>query len=77
MIEMGFRSIERIISFCKELYLRYLPLYFQNVKGLSPPTSAIAFLFLVIPQSVASVVAGLYMSKYSSYGEVIWYGFGI
>jgi hypothetical protein len=58
-------------------YLYYLPLYFQNVKGLSPLMSAVVFLSLVVPQSAASVVAGFYMSKYNRYAEVIWYGFGI
>jgi predicted MFS family arabinose efflux permease len=58
-------------------YLYYLPLYFQNVKGLSPLMSAVVFLSLVIPQSAASVVAGLYMSKFDRYIEVVWWGFGI
>jgi MFS family permease len=58
-------------------YLYYLPLYFQNVKGLSPLMSAVVFLSLVIPQSAASVVAGLYMSKFNRYIEVVWWGFGI
>jgi hypothetical protein len=58
-------------------YLYYLPLYFQNVKGLSPLISAVVFLALVVPQSASSVVAGFYMSKYNRYAEVIWWGFGI
>lgn len=58
-------------------YLYYLPLYFQNVKGLSPVMSAVVFLSLVIPQSAASIVAGLYMSKFNRYIEVVWWGFGI
>jgi MFS family permease len=58
-------------------YLYYLPLYFQNVKSLSPLMSAVVFLSLVIPQSAASVVAGLYMSKFNRYIEVVWWGFGI
>lgn len=58
-------------------YLYYLPLYFQNVKGLSPLMSAVVFLSLVIPQSAASVVAGFYMSKFNRYIEVVWWGFGI
>lgn len=58
-------------------YLYYLPLYFQNVKGLSPLMSAVVFLSLVLPQSAASVVAGLYMSKFNRYIEVVWWGFGI
>jgi hypothetical protein len=58
-------------------YLYYLPLYFQNVKNLSPLMSAVVFLSLVIPQSAASVGAGFYMSKYNRYSEVIWWGFGI
>lgn len=57
-------------------YLYYLPLYFQNVKGLSPLMSAVLFLSLVVPQSAASVVAGLYMSKFNRYIEVVWWGFG-
>lgn len=58
-------------------YLYYLPLYFQNVKGLSPLLSAVVFLALVIPQSAASIVAGFYMSKFDRYIEVVWWGFGI
>lgn len=58
-------------------YLYYLPLYFQNVQGLSPLMSAVVFLSLVIPQSAASVVAGFYMSKFNRYIEVVYWGFGI
>jgi hypothetical protein len=58
-------------------YLYYLPLYFQNVKGLSPLMSAVVFLSLVIPQSIASVLAGFYMSKFNRYIEVVYWGFGI
>jgi predicted MFS family arabinose efflux permease len=58
-------------------YLYYLPLYFQNVKGLSPLMSAVVFLSLVVPQSLASIVAGFYMSKFNRYIEVIYWGFGI
>jgi predicted MFS family arabinose efflux permease len=58
-------------------YLYYLPLYFQNVKGLSPLMSAVVFLSLVVPQSISSVLAGLYMSKFNRYIEVVYWGFGI
>jgi MFS family permease len=58
-------------------YLYYLPLYFQNVKGLSPLMSAVVFLSLVVPQSIASILAGLYMSKFNRYIEVVYWGFGI
>lgn len=58
-------------------YLYYLPLYFQNVKGLSPLMSAVVFLSLVVPQSISSIFAGLYMSKFTRYIEVIYWGFGI
>lgn len=58
-------------------YLYYLPLYFQNVKNLSPLMSAVVFLSLVLPQSAASVVAGLYMSKFNRYIEVVYWGFGM
>ncbi|KAF2718544.1 putative major facilitator superfamily transporter [Polychaeton citri CBS 116435] len=58
-------------------YLYFLPLYFQNVKGLSPIVSAALLLPLVVPQSCSSVLAGLYMSKFNRYVEVIYFGFGI
>lgn len=56
-------------------YLYFLPLYLQNVRGKSPLISACLQLPLVCSQSLASVSAGLYISKFNRYGEVIWAGF--
>lgn len=56
-----------------ELY--YLPIYFQNVRRVSPVVSAALLTPLVVVQSLCSVVSGFYISKFSRYGEVIWLGF--
>lgn len=56
-----------------ELY--YLPIYFQNVRRVSPVVSAALLTPLVVVQSMCSVVSGFYISKFSRYGEVIWLGF--
>jgi len=57
-------------------YLYFLPLYFQNVRGTSPLIAAALQLPLVVSQSTFSTLAGLYMSKFNRYGEIIWVGFG-
>lgn len=56
-----------------ELY--YLPIYFQNVRRVSPIVSAALLTSLVISQMIFSVGSGFYISKFSRYGEVIWSGF--
>lgn len=56
-----------------ELY--YLPIYFQNVRRVSPIVSAALLTPLVIAQMIFSVGSGFYISKFSRYGEVIWSGF--
>lgn len=56
-----------------ELY--YLPIYFQNVRRVSPVASAALLTPLVVAQSIFSVGSGFYISKFSRYGEVIWTGF--
>jgi hypothetical protein len=58
-------------------YIYFLPLYFQNVRGKSPLISAALQLPLVVAQSTISTMAGLYMSWFNRYGEIIWFGFGI
>ena len=58
-------------------YVYFLPLYFQNVRGMSPLLSAALQLPLVITQSIVSTLAGLYMSYRNRYIEIIWFGFGI
>ncbi|KAK5729915.1 hypothetical protein LTR17_011554 [Elasticomyces elasticus] len=57
-------------------YLYFLPLYYQNVRRTSPLISAALLLPLVVSQSIFSTLAGLYMSKFNRYGEIIWAGFG-
>ncbi|KAK0278204.1 hypothetical protein LTR35_009527 [Friedmanniomyces endolithicus] len=57
-------------------YLYFLPLYYQNVRGKSPLMAAVFLLPLVVSQSTFSTLAGLYMSRYNRYGEIIWAGFG-
>lgn len=58
-------------------YIYFLPLYFQNVRGKSPLLSAAFQLPLVITQSTISTLAGLYMSHFNRYLEVVLFGFGI
>ena len=58
-------------------YLYFLPLYFQNVRGTSPLISAALQLPLFVTQSTVSTMAGLYMSWFNRYVEVIWVGFGM
>ncbi|KAK8174057.1 major facilitator superfamily domain-containing protein [Phyllosticta citrichinensis] len=56
-------------------YLYYLPLYFQNVRDMTPLLSAILTIPIVFCQSFFSIITGLYISHYKRYGEVIWAGF--
>lgn len=56
-------------------YLYYLPLYYQNVRDMSPLLSAVLTIPIVFCQSFFSILTGLYISHYKRYGEVIWAGF--
>ena len=58
-------------------YIWFAPLYFQNVKGMSPLMSAVHTIPLVAPQAVFSTCAGRYISVYKRYGEVLWAGFAL
>ncbi|TGO31526.1 hypothetical protein BHYA_0581g00020 [Botrytis hyacinthi] len=53
----------------------YLPIYFQNVRQFSAIISAALLVPFFLAQMIFSVGSGLYISKYSRYGEVIWCGF--
>ena len=64
-----------LFGYCYYAALYFLPIYFQNVRGMSPISSAALLVSLVIPQALFSVLSGLYISKFSRYGEVIWLGF--
>lgn len=55
--------------------LYFIPLYFQNVRGVTPIESAALLISLVIPQSIVSIGSGFYITRFSRYGEVIWAGF--
>ncbi|KAJ5815200.1 hypothetical protein N7474_006977 [Penicillium riverlandense] len=57
--------------------LYYLPLYYQNARGVSPIVSAAFTCPMVICQSFASITSGQYISRRKRYGEVIWLGFGL
>lgn len=58
-------------------YLYYLPMYLQNARLFSPLISAAIAIALVGPQTIASILSGLYISRLKRYGEVIWFGFGM
>ncbi|KAI9698868.1 MAG: hypothetical protein M1820_007375 [Bogoriella megaspora] len=58
-------------------YNWFAPLYFQNVRGLSPIMSAVYTIPYVGVQTISSTCSGLYISHYKRYGEVLWVGFGL
>ncbi|KAI9655285.1 MAG: hypothetical protein M1821_005432 [Bathelium mastoideum] len=58
-------------------YVWFAPLYFQNVKRVSPIMSAVYTIPLVGAQAIASTCSGRYISKYKRYGEVLWSGFAL
>ncbi|KAJ4348723.1 uncharacterized protein N0V89_010101 [Didymosphaeria variabile] len=55
--------------------LYYLPLFFQNARGMSPILSAALVLPIPCAQMTASILSGQYISRLERYGEVIWSGF--
>ncbi|KAJ5233012.1 hypothetical protein N7468_005968 [Penicillium chermesinum] len=60
-----------------QVYLYYLPLYYQNGRGWSPIASAAMTAPMVCCQSIASICSGQYISRMKRYGEIIWVGFGL
>lgn len=64
-----------LFGYCYYAELYFLPLYFENVRGVTPLVSAALLVPLVISQMIFSVCSGFYISHYSRYGEVIWFGF--
>ncbi|KAF1915100.1 major facilitator superfamily domain-containing protein [Ampelomyces quisqualis] len=61
------------IVYYSQLY--YLPLFFQNARGMSPLISAALVLPITCAQMLASIISGQYISRKERYGEVIWSGF--
>lgn len=61
------------VSYYSILY--YLPIFYQCVRRLDSIHSALMILAVVLPQSLASIASGQYMSRMNRYGEVIWAGF--
>lgn len=55
--------------------LYYLPLFYQIVRGMDSLDSALMILAVVLPQCLAAIASGQYMSRMNRYGEVIWTGF--
>lgn len=64
-----------LFGYCYYANLYFLPIYFENVRGMTPIASAGLLMPLVVSQASFSVGSGFYVSKYSRYGEVIWCGF--
>ncbi|KAL5402327.1 hypothetical protein PMIN06_009917 [Paraphaeosphaeria minitans] len=61
------------IVYYSQLY--YLPLFFQNARGMPPILSAALVLPIPCAQMIASILSGQYISRRERYGEVIWSGF--
>lgn len=57
--------------------LYYLPIFYQTARQMSVIQSALLILPIVLPQSIASIASGQYMSRTNRYGEVIWAGFSL
>lgn len=55
----------------------YLPIFYQTARQMTVIQSALLILPIVLPQSLASVASGQYMSRTNRYGEVIWIGFSL
>lgn len=55
----------------------YLPIFYQTARQMSVIQSALLILPIVLPQSMASIASGQYMSRTNRYGEVIWVGFSL
>ncbi|KAL2282216.1 hypothetical protein FJTKL_11042 [Diaporthe vaccinii] len=55
----------------------YLPIFYQTARQMTVIESALLILPIVLPQSLASVASGQYMSRTNRYGEVIWVGFSL
>ncbi|KAK2750739.1 hypothetical protein FQN57_002812 [Myotisia sp. PD_48] len=60
-----------------QTYLYYLPIYFQNVRLWDPMKSATLLIPIVAGQAIGSITSGNYISWRSSYGAVLWTGFGL
>lgn len=57
--------------------LYYLPIFYQTARQMTVVQSALLILPIVLPQSIASIASGQYMSRTNRYGEVIWAGFAL
>jgi hypothetical protein len=55
--------------------LYFLPIFFQAARQASLLDSALLLIPLVVPQSISSALAGIYMSLKKRYGEMIWLGY--
>ncbi|KAB8238089.1 putative MFS transporter [Aspergillus alliaceus] len=64
-----------LLGACYQSRLYYLPLYFQNARQWTPFVSATMILPMVLPQSLASISGGQYMSRVKRFAEVLWVGY--
>lgn len=70
---MLFQNLLLGLVYYSQLY--YLPLFFQNARGMTPTLSAALALPIPCAQMIASILSGQYISRLARYGEVIWSGF--
>ncbi|CAJ2505185.1 Uu.00g125790.m01.CDS01 [Anthostomella pinea] len=57
--------------------LYFIPIYCQGARQWSLMQAAILTTPLLGSQAIVSILSGLYMSHYNSYGGVIWCGYGL
>ncbi|KAB8237752.1 major facilitator superfamily domain-containing protein [Aspergillus alliaceus] len=61
--------------YCYYAELYFLPIHFENVRGMTPLGAAALLTPMVVAQMIFFVGSGLYITRFSRYGEVIWAGF--
>jgi MFS family permease len=64
-----------LFGLCMYTQQYMLPLYYQNVRRMTPLHSAMMMLPMTLVQAIFSVNSGQYISWRKRYGEVIWTGF--
>jgi MFS family permease len=64
-----------LFGLCMYTQQYMLPLYYQNVRRMTPLHSAMMMLPMTLVQAIFSVNSGQYISRTKRYGEVIWTGF--
>jgi hypothetical protein len=70
-----------LATFCTGAYffsaVYYLPIFFQNIKGIRPITSSGYIQALILPQVVTIFFSGFFLSWHGKYNCMLWAGYSI